>query len=422
MKTATANTGRTFHIRRVGTGPGHSFFGYYNKSNFDLSGTRLLANRVAMMTGDLGGAEIAEVGYYDLSDGDRFRKLGETTAWNWQMGCQLQWVGQENRVIFNTRAQRPSGPEHVFPDFRSAVVDLDTGRSRELPLPIYVMAPGGKFALTVNYSRFMVTHRTIGYPATRVEPDLALAPADDGIYSMDIETAEVRLVLSLADLRNFQPVPSMDRAIHWITHMEVNPSGARFLFIHRWTERVEDETCFLHRLFTMNGDGSGLRLHECTDHPLPQLAEDFDINAAGTFDYEKSEYQISHPMWKSDDEIIVWGPHDGEIHYHLYNDVTCEVSVIGRGILVENGHLTYSRDGRWILTDTYPDAETGERLLFLFDTVTGRTVDLGSYHTPAYLGKHNRCDLHPRWSRDDRMISIDSVHEGSRQLYLIDRF
>ena len=54
--------------------------------------------------------------------------------------------------------------------------------------------------------------------------------------------------------------------------------------------------------------------------------------------------------------------------------------------------------------------------------MTGRTVDLGSYHTPAYLGKHNRCDLHPRWSRDDRMISIDSVHEGSRQLYLIDRF
>src|SRR3546814_4534633 len=57
-----------------------------------------------------------------------------------------------------------------------------------------------------------------------------------------------------------------------------------------------------------------MRLLECSDHPLPQLADDFDPNAVGTYDYEKSEYQISHPLWRDNEHIIVWGPHDGSIH------------------------------------------------------------------------------------------------------------
>jgi hypothetical protein len=212
----------------------------------------------------------------------------------------------------------------------------------------------------------------------------------------------------------------MRKAMHWITHMEVNTSGTRCLFIHRWTERPEDETCYLHRLYCMNLDGTGLKLLEDTDHPLPQLAETFDPSAVSVFDYEKSRYQISHPMWKSDDEIIVWGPHGSAIHYHLYNVATGAVTAIGPGILTENGHMTYSADGRWILSDTYPDAQTNERILFLFDTETGRKVDLGAFYAPPDLGKHNRCDLHPRWSHDNRLICIDSVHEGSRQMYLLD--
>ena len=408
-------------LRRVGNGASHHFFGYYNKHPWDRDGRYLLAQRVPMMSADLTGAEVAEVGYFDLQDADRFHVVGETTAWNWQMGSQLQWLnGSPGRqLIFNSRAL-VSDPDYPYPDFRATVVDADSLQSRELPLPVYVVAPNSQWALCVDYSRFEVTHPTIGYRASREQPRLANAPADDGIYRMDLETGDAELIMSLQALTRFQPLPSMHRAIHWVTHLEVNPASSRFLFIHRWTERVEDETCFLHRLFSANPDGSDLRLLECTDHPLPQLAADFDPGAVGTFDYEKSEYQISHPAWKSNDEIIVWGPHKGSIHYHLYDERSGEVRVIGAGVLTENGHMTYSADGRWILSDTYPDSHSNERLLILYDVDNEQRYDIGSFYTDPDLGKPNRCDLHPRWSPDGRQVCIDSVHEHERQIYLLD--
>ena len=372
-----------------------------------------------MMTGDLNGQQECIVGYFDLLDKDRFYQIGRTTAWNWQMGCQLQWLESSGhkRAIYNKRAESPSG---VYPDFCSVIVDIESKSEIALPLPVYVVAPNGRYALCVDYSRFQVTHKTIGYSATGSEPELQNAPADDGIYYMDLETGESNLIVSLKQLSEHRPVRSMDDAIHWVTHLEVSPNSTRFLFLHRWTERVEDETCFLHRLYSVDADGTDLRLLECTDHPLPQLAYDFDPDAVGTFEYEKSEFQISHPAWKDDESIIVWGPHNGEIHYHLYDIISGNVEAIGVRTLTENGHMTYSRDGRWLLTDTYPDNRHSKRYLLLYNLIEDGVYKIGHYYTPPDLGKHNRCDLHPRWSPDNRYVSFDSVHEGSRQQYIVD--
>ncbi len=407
-------------IERLGDGPGHHFFGYYNKSTWDREDRRVLANRVSMMTGDLTTADIAEVGYYDLAEPDSgFHRLGETSAWNWQMGCQSQWLdGLPGRqVIYNVRA---SNAGHPYPDFGAEIVDADSGERRQLPLPVYVTAFDSSYALCVDYRRLFITHETIGYQAPQQYTDMPLAPADDGIYCMDIASGDYELVCSYARLKAFHPVASMERAVHWVSHIEIAPDSRRVLFLHRWTERVEDETCFLHRLITMNPDGSDLHLLECSDHPLPQLQDGFDPDAVGTFDYEKSEWQISHPTWRDAGHVMVWGPHAGQIHYHLYRDRSDEVTVVGADLLTENGHMTYSPDGRWILSDTYPDDDSHERTLFLYDTQSGRRHDIGHFYADPTLGKINRCDLHPRWNRAGTAVCIDSVHEHERQMYLID--
>jgi hypothetical protein len=399
----------------------HHFFGYYNKSNWDRSGRYLLAQQHPNMDARLTPDLKAGIGYFDLEDGDRFQKIDDTTAWNWQMGSQLQWLdgAPGHQIIYNLR----TGDKHAtYPGFGSAIYDLDSGHRRLLPMPIYVAAPNSRYALCVDYRRLYITHQTIGYSEDDGPFELPRAPANDGIYHMDLKTGETHLILSYHQLRQFHPKTSMDKAIHWVSHIEINPSSTRVLLLHRWTERVEDETCFLHRLITVNPDGTDLRLLECSDHPLPQLSEHFDPHAVGTFDYEKSEYQISHPMWQDNEHIIVWGPHAGQIHYHLYEDrENGKVQVVGDGILVENGHMSFSPvNKRWLLSDTYPDDQTHERILFLYDMQTGCRHDLGSFYATPELSKENRCDLHPRWSRDGKQVCIDSVHESVRQMYILD--
>ncbi|PMS34411.1 hypothetical protein C0Z16_00145 [Paraburkholderia rhynchosiae] len=408
-------------VRRLGSREQHHFFGYYNKTAWDRTGRRVLGNHVAMMDARLTPELKVNVGYFDLQDSQTFRALDTTTAWNWQMGCQLQWLDGEpgRKLIYNTRSGDMSAR---YPGFGSTILDVDSGAKTALPMPVYVTAPDSRYALCVDYRRLYATHETIGYSEHGGPFPLPLAPADDGINRMDLATGEVTLVVSYDDLRNFQRKASMERAIHWVSHIEINPASSRVLFLHRWTERTEDETCFLHRLITMYPDGSGMRLLECSDHPLPQLADDFDPSAVGTFDYEKSEYQISHPLWQDDSHIVVWAPRAGSIHYHLYEDRDDgRVEAIGRDVLTENGHMSFSPvDARWLLSDTYPDTRTNTRALFLYDMQDGVRYDIGEFYTPAALKKENRCDLHPRWRRDGLAVCIDSVHEGARQMYVID--
>jgi Tol biopolymer transport system component len=75
---------------------------------------------------------------------------------------------------------------------------------------------------------------------------------------------------------------------------------------------------------------------------------------------------------------------------------------------------------RWLLSDTYPDSQTHERILFIYDMETGQRHTLGSFYADPKLSKENRCDLHPRWSPDGRSVCIDSVHEHDRDMYVID--
>ncbi|MDP3759970.1 MAG: hypothetical protein Q8R01_05585 [Ramlibacter sp.] len=411
-----------FPCQRVGRNGAHHFFGYYNKSNWDPAGRLLLAQEVPWRDARLSPELAAKVGYFDMAKDDgQFYALGETRTWNWQMGSQLQWLGGTcgSRIIYNVRTEDAAAR---YPYFGAQICDVRTGESRALPMPVYVAAPNGEWALSVDYRRLYVTHETIGYACDRVPPPQTLCPADDGLWRMDLATGAAKLAVSYAQLAAFHPRESMRKAIHWVSHIEVNPSSTRVLFLHRWTERVKDETCFLHRLITMAPDGTDLRLLECSDHPLPQLGTDFNPNAVGTFDYEKSEWQISHPLWRQDGEIIVWGPHAGSIHYHLYQDRDGgEVSVVGAGVLSENGHMSFSpANPRWLLSDTYPDSTTHERILFLYDMETGRRHDLGSFYADPKLSKENRCDLHPRWRPDGLQVCIDSVHEDAREMYVID--
>ena len=134
----------------------------------------------------------------------------------------------------------------------------------------------------------------------------------------------------------------------------------------------------------------------------------------------KDDY-VSHFAWRDERHILAWAlqREAGGVFYYLFEDRAPEREIVGQGVLTADGHCSYSPDRRWILTDTYPDAED-RRPLILFRPDDGRCITIGRFYSPPGLAEEIRCDLHPRWNRDGTRVCIDSAHEGQRQMYLID--
>ena len=147
-------------------------------------------------------------------------------------------------------------------------------------------------------------------------------------------------------------------------------------------------------MVTANPDGSGL--YCLSDHGM-----------------------VSHSCWRDNSQIIAWARQPEGDKYWIFEDLKGCVGSFGAGVLVRDGHPSFSPNGRWLLTDTYP-GRSRRASLILFDVYDQRKYCLGKYLAPMGYDGPTRCDLHPRWSRDGSAICFDSTHEGSRGVYIVE--
>jgi hypothetical protein len=369
----------------VTTGPEHHFFGYYEKSPWDPTGRYMLGMAVPFIDREPLPDDEITVGLIDTRRANAWRPLARTRAWNWQQGCMLQWLpgAADHQIVYNARRGAR---------FLGVVLDVQNGAERTLSRPVYTLSPRGDVAMSLNFSRIARTRPGYGYAGVPDPGRGALAPEDDGVWGVDLATGEGRLVVSIAQVAALRPEPDMCGAEHWFNHAQFNTDGSRFAFLHRW--RRPEPPGWRTRLFTAKPDGSDLRL----------LAE---------------EGMVSHYDWRDPSHILAWARAEGLDRYWLLTDGSYERCVLGEGVLTCDGHCSYSLDRRWVLTDTYPDAEQ-KRTLILFRPEDGRRVDIGRFYAPPELFEPIRCDLHPRWNRDGKLVCIDSAHESTRQMYVLD--
>jgi len=359
---------------------GSIFFGYYDKSPWSPCGKYYLVHLHSAERSD-----IVQLGYYDLEEGC-LGIFAESRAWNFQQGSMLQWLPADGqKVIFNDVVRGALVARMVDP-----LSGTDLGF---FEVPVQAMSPDGKTALSLNYKRLYNLRPEYGYApdVTNFSPEMD--PARDGIWRVDVSSGTVTMVLSLEKLMAFQPRKEMDGAAHKVNHILFSPTGERFAFMHRW---IGPNGKF-SRLYTANPDGSGLCL----------LGDD---------------RMVSHYSWKNPSQLLAWARKEpyGD-HYFLFDDRSEIFRIIGEGILDRfgDGHPSFSQDGRWIVTDTYPD-KTRMRSLMLYDTHYERLFEVGRFFAPWRYDGPQRCDLHPRWHPSGKMISIDSIHEGVRGSYVID--
>ncbi len=400
------------------------FFGYYDKSPFDVNNVRLLSQRTTFMDRMPGKDDTLDIGYFDWHNGGDFIRLTETRAWNWQQGCMLQWVGPDfsKNIIFNDR---------IAGEFVSVLMDVDTKETTILPMAVYSVAASGKYAVCIDNERHYWFRGGYSYQGVENPEKCQAVDESDGIWLLDIDRQAVMQVINIKDLLEIHPLSGMDEAIHYLEHLMFSPNGERFCFLHRW--KMKDGGIYA-RMFTASMDGKDLYL----------------LNDSG---------RVSHFCWRNNHEILAWCGHETAANrlrkhrilakyiikpilplYHklvsersairalitgdsyvLINDRTSKKDRVYQDELNEDGHPSFCPGNKeWFVSDTYQDSQN-YRYLFLVNIKTGEKVNLARLSSSTMLDNSPiRCDLHPKWSYDGRYVCIDTVHEGNRQMYVFD--
>ncbi len=385
--------------RAITSGPAFHWFGYYDKLQFDPTNRFVLTNQVDFEGRTPSADDRIRVGLIDLEDEDRWTEFGTSHAWGWQQGCMLQWLpGSTRQVVWNDRDQDR---------FVARLHDIESGETRTLPRPIYALSPDGKWAVTADFARIQNLRPGYGYQGVEDPVRGEKAPEESGIWRVNLETGESRLIITLAQLAEI-PFEGASLTDHWnyVNHLLVSPDSERFIFLHRWREKGPDDpgfavnNSFVTRMFTANLDGSNL----------------YVLDPSGF---------TSHFIWRDPQYICAWTQPTGmEAAFYLFRDQTDEVEVVGQEKMPKNGHNTYLPIGNgmdWILNDTYPTGVHRQQTPYLYHVPSDTRHDLGHFHTPLTYKGEWRCDTHPRSSNDGQLICIDSPHGGNgRQLWLLD--
>jgi hypothetical protein len=372
--------------RAVTKGPKHHFFGYYDKTPWDKTGRYLLAMEIDFIDRQPKRGEPLTLGMVDLKDDNRYIPFDKTHAWCWQQGTMLQWLGSapDREVIYNSVADDA---------YVTIIRDVHSGKTRTLPRPIYAVSPDGKQAVSLDFDRLNRLRPGYGYYALDEKRADELAPKEGGIYHLDLTTGKHRLIIPIEWAANNKPDARMTPAHHhWFNHLLFNPSGTHFIFLHRW--RLLDRG-WQTRLYVATADGKERRL---------------------VWD----DGMVSHFDWRNDTSILAWArtKKHGD-RFHIYDLKSDTQTVFSGEVLTRDGHCSYSPDRKWVLNDTYPDAKRLQALM-LVRAKDGRRFDIGQFHLPEKLTGPFRCDLHPRWNRDGAQVCIDSGHEATRQVYVVD--
>jgi len=360
-------------LRRI-TDPGttanpvYTGFFWYLQEQFDATGRYALGMRVYFDGREVRPTDRADIGYIDLQNGNRWTKIGESTAWNWQQGNRLQWRPHSDEILWNDRSDDRTR-------YVTRVYNFRTGARRTLPRAIYTPSPDGRTALCRDFERPAHPGTDyVGIPDPYAGQD---APAGTGIWKMDLDTGSSQLIMSL---QRMQSLTGSSGRLAFFKYLW-NPSGTRFSIALKGEQALPG--------YSLAGDGTALRSFGFAPGP-------------------------SHTAWHNDSHLTY------SYQLSLKRDDGTGNVVSRLADARHDSHPSYipGQNGAWITADTY--AINGYNYLFLFHIPSRRYVPLAKLRDTSFGGLF-RIDLQGRTSRNGRKLCIDASHEGrGRQMYVID--
>lgn len=353
--------------------------------------------------------ERCTIALVDLEDGNRLIPVASTACWNFQEAAMCHWMDDDTLAYNDVRDGK----------FKTVVKNWKTGEERILPRPISALSQDRSWAVSINYARLELTRPDYGYAGDGQDPLVDETwPETDGIWTMDMKSGETKLVCSISRSHEFMPEPKTvpgkpGHPLAYHCHTVISKDSKRIFFLARavdWFDlKTQKASTWETTAFTINKDGSDLR--RCFR----------DGWAASHFNWapDGSQRMLVTVVWDADKHGYNW-------HKNAWSTVEFEVGRedqvrrIGAGLLDFDWHCVYAPNCKFMSGEGYW-TKSFERAHIIARLSDGMTMPIGAYYVPPeYRGSYWRCDLHTRFRPDGRQLAFNSVHEGSRQVYVQD--
>ncbi len=367
----------------------HYFFAYYDMRATGKNGKHL-CHRVPFMDRLPTAEDVCEVGYLD---DDRFVKIGETTAWNFQQGAMLQYhPTEENTVYYNVCEDGK---------FYTLTHNFVTGEKKYADRPSACISPDGKWGLAINFGRIYAFRPGYGYAGFVDEYADVNAPAEDGVFLVDMDNGTSKQIVSYEALARISGFAPEDKIL--INHITFNTASDRFLMLVRNFPREGVQWT------------TSLIISDREGNIYPVL---------------KNTY-FSHYHWKNERELVAHCTVEGEKKsMYIIDTVSGDWTeydlpyFVGRRAENANSdiHCCFSPDGNYIIGDGYCGRKDdwNARYLVAYSMRTGesRVLFRVDDNGPDKWGD-TRCDLHARFVWGGSHISFDTTMNGRREIALI---
>ena len=397
------------------------FFGYYNYSPINMDGNKMLAHR-AFFEGRLPTREDkVEIGYFDLVTGS-WEKVSESRAFNWQQGSMLQWLGPDfnARLIFN---------DFENEQFVARIFDLRDKSIRTIPHAIYGIDPRGEFSITLKFERSYWA-RAYKYACVANEKWNKNIPESDGIFRVELQSGKVERIIDLQHIVELSG--KTDNVPHWLEHIMLNPEGDRFAFYHPYGSNLN----FFTKVLTADIDGghiwqqpynngdrySHLGWKNSAEYTVYTMKENKALTSWKKLEMQNNKTKLLIQFYRALIKPLIPKIVSRSIirtgnNFSMVHDKYGIINRIDPVVLPRDGHPSFTKNGRFMLTDTYEDKNNFRHLL-IYDFLYNKTIKIGKFYS-AYNSCGWRADLHPRFSHDEKYIIIDSTTEDHHQIIVL---
>jgi hypothetical protein len=374
-------------IRQLTHGPSHHFFGYIGHvQNIPWSGDGryIVALRTSFQDRMPNPAEPADVVLIDTQNGNRIEKIDESRAWNFQQGTMFYWNPEaaSRELIFNDRDPETHKVFAVVYDV-AARKRIREYRFDDTPLGNSGVAQRGGYFLGLNYGRMARLRPVTGYPGAFDWNPAEAAPANDGVFIVDMATGEKRLLVSFADMARAVDTKGRDL---FINHTLWSRDDSRIYFYIRGDFGNRDRRIDIP--VSIRPDGTGLTSHQ---------------------------HVGGHPEWL-DGTRIIGSSGDKMVVYDV--DAKEMVETLGGSETFPKvgGDVALSPDGKWLVVG---DRKGVENYYVVLRRADRARLQTRGFPHPGYTSGDLRVDGSPCWNRtSDAFLFPAIAADGTRQLFV----